>query len=108
MIHEQEDWYLKDGHEDITLFLQDNGMYMPNEKHINMIWNIFNDESVSIEEYDAFDVVFISSKNFAEDMAKKLDGVVKHLKFENKLVKKQGKVKEISEDIIETLRNITF
>ena len=108
LIHEKEDWYLKDSHEDIALFLPDNEMYIPNEKHINVIWNIFNDESVSIEEYDAFDVVFISSKNFAEDMAKKLDGVVKHLKFENKLVKKQGKVKEISEDIIETLRNITF
>lgn len=108
LIHEKEDWYLKDSHEDIALFLPDNEMYIPNEKHINVIWNIFNNESVSFEEYDAFDVVFISSKKYAKDMAKKLDGVVKHLKYDNKFVKKPGKVKEISGDIIETLRNITF
>lgn len=106
VINQKDDWYDDENKEDIVLVLRSSECYTPHENHVNVIWNIY-DEDISIEEYDSYDVVFISSKALTKDMDKKLDGVVKRLAFDEDY-KKENKIKEACEDIIETLRNFTF
>ena len=78
VIHECEYWSDEDD-EDIALVLRGKLRYHPNEKHVNVMWNISHPEDVSTEEYNAYDIVFISSLSYASTLDKKLDTVVKPL-----------------------------
>lgn len=79
VIHELQNWYREDDNEDIVIVLRGLSKYNPNPKHINIMWNISHPEVISLEEYNSYDIVFISSVKYANEMDKKLDTVVKPL-----------------------------
>lgn len=79
VIHELQNWYREEDNEDIVVVLRGLSKYIPNPKHINVMWNISHPEAISLEEYNSYDVVFISSIKYANEMDKKLDTVVKPL-----------------------------
>ena len=79
IVHELDHWYDRNDNEDIVLVLRGLERYIPNEKHINLMWNISHPDAVKPEEYNAYDIVFISSLSYADTLDKKLDTVVKPL-----------------------------
>lgn len=79
VIHELQNWDREDDNEDIVIVLRGLSKYIPKPEHINIMWNISHPEAVSIEEYNSYDVVFISSIKYSQEMDKKLDTVVKPL-----------------------------
>lgn len=108
ILHQKENWDDKKYNEDIALVLRTDEKYTPKDDCINLIWNIYDDDRVSIYEYNLFDFVFVSSKEYMKSLEKKIESPIKQLKYEDNYENKKGKIKEIGEDIIETLRNITF
>lgn len=79
IIHELQKWDSEEDNEDIVIVLRGLSKYIPKPEHINIMWNISHPEAVSIEEYNSYDVVFISSIKYSQEMDKKLDTVVKPL-----------------------------
>lgn len=65
-IHNREEWY--DYDDEIVLVLRGNTEYKPNEKNINIMWNIVHPEFVSKEEYEKYDIVFISSESYINQL----------------------------------------
>ncbi len=79
VIHELQNWYTEEDNEDIVVVLRGLSKYVPNEEHINVMWNISHPEAISIEEYNSYDITFISSFKHSKEMEKKLDTLVKPL-----------------------------
>lgn len=71
IIHEYEDWYKKD-EVDIVFVLRGLYEYEVNPNHINLMWNISHPELVSLEEYERYDIVFISSEKYARKISSEI------------------------------------
>lgn len=72
LIQEKEQWY-NDEKIDIALVLRGLNNYNPNYSNINIMWNISHPEMISIEEYEKYDYVFISSKRYAKKIQNKVN-----------------------------------
>ena len=72
VIHEYEDWY-KEDKVDIVFVLRGLYEYEINPDHINLMWNISHPELVSLEEYETYDIVFISSQKYAEKIGSEIN-----------------------------------
>lgn len=71
IIHEKEYWYDNDN-VDIVLVLRGLYNYEVDKKHINLMWNISHPELVDKNEYENYDVVFISSEKYANKIKKEV------------------------------------
>ncbi|RSK28670.1 glycosyltransferase [Bacillus sp. HMF5848] len=58
---------------DTVIVLRGLSRYKPKSHHINIMWNISHPDKVSIEEYNEYDHVFISSFEWAKIIAGKAD-----------------------------------
>lgn len=76
-IHEREYWDCDEG--DIVIVLRGLVEYNTKHQHLNLMWNISHPDSISDEEYEKFDIVFIASNKFANVLSDKLDTLVKPL-----------------------------
>lgn len=72
IIQEREEWYSEEEF-DISLVLRGEIDYNPNNSNINIMWNISHPELISIEEYEKYDYVFISSKKYADKIKNKVN-----------------------------------
>ena len=78
-LHQFQDWYTNKDDEDIVIVLRGLRKYIPNDKHINIMWNISHPEAVDLDEYESYDIVFIASLEYTKVMDEKLDTNVKPL-----------------------------
>lgn len=69
IVQEREHWY-DDEEIDIAFVLRGLVDYNPDYSNINIMWNISHPELISIEEYEKYDQVFISSKKYADKIKK--------------------------------------
>lgn len=76
VIHEREDWYLKDDNVDINIVLRGVVDFRPCYDKINIIWNISHPDMVTLEEYDKYDISFISSEKYAKIINNKITSPV--------------------------------
>lgn len=72
IIQEREHWY-DEKEVDITFVLRGRVKYNPDYSNINLMWNISHPEMISIEEYEQYDYVFISSKKYANKIKNKVN-----------------------------------
>lgn len=61
---------------DVVLVLRGKYPYEVKPGPINIIWNISHPETVSIDEFSSYDLVFIASKTHAEHIKKQIDPAV--------------------------------
>lgn len=74
------EWDNDEGNEcDIALVLRGLSRYTPKPNQINIMWNISHPDKVSIDEYNEYDHVFISSIIWAEHIASKTSVPVESL-----------------------------
>lgn len=76
-IHERENWGYDDA--DIIIVLRGLIEYNTKPEHLNLMWNISHPDFISNEEYEKFDIVFIASNKFANDLANNIKTIVKPL-----------------------------
>jgi spore maturation protein CgeB len=57
---------------DVVLVLRGKYPYEIKQNNFNIMWNISHPESVPLEEYSAYDIVFVASKQYAEQLSKKI------------------------------------
>lgn len=79
VVHDHEDWYNTSIKYDINLVLRGLNEYETNEDEINLIWNISHPELVTKEEYEKYDIAFISSLMYSDKLQNEIDTVVKPL-----------------------------
>ena len=79
VIHELQNWDCEDDNEDIVMVLRGLSKYNPKPEHINIMWNISHPDVITLEEYNSYDAVFISSNKYSKEMDKKLDTIIKPL-----------------------------
>lgn len=72
IIQEREHWY-DEIDVDIALVLRGEVDYAPNYSNINIMWNISHPTAISIEEYEKYDYVFISSEKYVEKIKSKVN-----------------------------------
>ena len=78
-IHERDDWYDNDVKADINIVLRGLIEYKPTFDEINVMWNISHPDMVTPEEYELYDICFISSEKYAIDLNYKVNTPVKPL-----------------------------
>ena len=78
IIQAREEWYNKEEF-DIALVLRGELDYNPNHSKINIMWNLSHPTFISIEEYEKYDYVFISSKKYADKIKSKANTNVNSL-----------------------------
>lgn len=72
IVQERECWY--DEQEiDIAFVLRGLSDYNPDFSNINIMWNISHPELVSVNEYEKYDFVFISSNKYANKIKNKVN-----------------------------------
>ncbi len=79
VIQEREDWYDDNVKADINLVLRGVVEYKPNYDEINLMWNISHPDMVEIEEYENYDICFISSEKYANLLNDKANTIIKPL-----------------------------
>lgn len=79
VIHEVEDWYEHNFKADINIVLRGLTKYEPNFNEFNMMWNISHPELVTREEYELYDICFISSEYYAKKLESETETVVRPL-----------------------------
>ena len=79
VIQEREDWYDDNVKADINLVLRGVVEYKPNFDEINIMWNISHPDMVETEEYDNYDICFISSEKYANLLKNNVNTTVKPL-----------------------------
>jgi len=52
--------------DDVVLVLRGLSQYVPKPEHINIMWNISHPDTVSPEEYEQYEHVFVASSHYAE------------------------------------------
>lgn len=66
------EWDNKLGNEcDVVIVLRGLSKYKLKDNQVNIMWNISHPDKVSLEEYNEYDYVFISSDKWASNIAKK-------------------------------------
>lgn len=78
-IHEHDFWYSHNQNIDINIILRGLYEYIPNDDEINVMWNIYVPENMELTEYENFDIVFIASEYYANEIENKVDTIVKPL-----------------------------
>ena len=80
LVHERENWYCDEEDVDITIVLRGYAIeYLPNKNHINVMWNLYNPNIISNEEFEKYDYIFVASNNCAEKIKNKINKPVKPL-----------------------------
>ena len=79
IIQEREDWYDSNVKPDINIVLRGLIEYKPNRDEINVMWNISHPDLVTDEEYESYDICFISSEKYANELNDKLNTPIKPL-----------------------------
>lgn len=79
VIQEREDWYDDNVKADINLVLRGVVEYKPNFDEINIMWNISHPDMVETEEYENYDICFISSEKYANFLKDNVNTTVKPL-----------------------------
>lgn len=79
IIHPREEWYDNDIKADINLVLRGLVEYTPNFDEINLMWNISHPDMIEMEEYENYDICFISSYKYADQLKNNLKTTVKPL-----------------------------
>lgn len=79
LIHERENWYDTSVDVDINFFLRGKYEWDPSYDSINIMWNIYDPEKVTKEEYEKYDICFISSIKYAENLSKNVNTIIKPL-----------------------------
>ena len=79
IIQEQEDWYSSNIKADINLTLRGKLSYHPNLDEINVMWNISHPDLITKQEYELYDICFISSEKYAEKLNNEVKTIVKPL-----------------------------
>lgn len=69
----------KENYSDVVIVLRGLHKYETKPNQFNIMWNISHPELVSIEEYNSYDYIFISSIFMAEELGKKLKVPIKPL-----------------------------
>lgn len=78
-IQEREDWYNSTIKADINIVLRGELKYNPNFDEINVMWNISHPDMVTKDEYELYDICFISSEKYANKMNSEVKTIVKPL-----------------------------
>ena len=78
-IHEKEDWYGNYDDIDINFVLRGYSEFEVSSDKINIMWNISHPDWISNEEYEKYDLVFISSIKYAEKIGKEINTPVRPL-----------------------------
>lgn len=78
-IQEREDWYNSTIKADISIVLRGELKYDPNFDEINVMWNISHPDMVTKDEYELYDICFISSEKYANKMNSEVKTIVKPL-----------------------------
>lgn len=78
-IQEREDWYDSNVKSDINIILRGLIEFKPNPDAINVMWNISHPDLVTYKEYESYDICFISSEKYANDLNNKLNTPIKPL-----------------------------
>ncbi|WP_295592752.1 glycosyltransferase [uncultured Methanobrevibacter sp.] len=78
LIQEREHWY-DENEIDIAFVLRGLVDYNPDYSNINIMWNISHPDMISIEEYEKYDYIFISSEKYANKIKNKVDTNVSSL-----------------------------
>ena len=78
IIQEHEDWY-NGVKADINIVLRGVEKYEPNFDEINIMWNISHPDMVKKEEYELYDICFISSEKYAIKINNEVNTIVKPL-----------------------------
>lgn len=73
------DWYAKEESCHVVIVLRGLSRYVPEKKHINIMWNISHPELISEEEYSEYDIVFVASDILAKKLKGKIRGRVETL-----------------------------
>ena len=125
MIHERENWYDTSVDIDINFFLRGKYEWDPIYDSLNIMWNIYDPEKVTNEEYEKYDICFISSIKHAENLSKNINTVIKPLlqctdpeifypEFDNSLTEDilfvgstRGVYRDIIKDIMDTDFDVT-
>ncbi len=120
VIQEIEDWYESDLRADINVVLRGLSKYEPNFNEINVMWNISHPDLVTKEEYELYDICFISSQSYAKELESEVRTIVKPLlqctdpevfySFEDKSLQEdllfvgmpRGVYREIIKDVMQT------
>ena len=72
IIQERECWY-DETEFDIALVLRGMVGYNPDYSKINIMWNISHSQSISTDEYEKYDYVFIASESYAKKIKSKVN-----------------------------------
>ena len=79
IIQEREDWYDDNVKVDINVVLRGVVKYEPNFDEINVMWNISHPDMVENDEYELYDICFISSEKYANKINSEVTTLVKPL-----------------------------
>lgn len=62
-----------------VIVLRGLSVYKPQKQHVNIMWNISHPDKVTIDEYNLYDCVYISSEKWAAEIGTKASTLVKPL-----------------------------
>lgn len=75
-----DDWYDgEDNDSDIVIVLRGLSKYNPRPEKFNIMWNISHPNSITLEEYEEYDLVFISFEEYAKEIKEKINVPVEPL-----------------------------
>lgn len=103
VIHKDGEWYSHDDKEDIIICLRGSKKYKPYYKQINILWNLSASGKVSKEEYETYDVAFISPEKMGEEINTILKPIIKFSKEEIEYYfdsPKEDKISKIYQEIL--------
>lgn len=64
---------------DIVIVLRGLSKYSPKNHHFNIMWNISHPDKVSLDEYNQYDHVFISSKKWTDEIKRQVKVPVEYM-----------------------------
>lgn len=79
IVDEHENWYINEEDIDIVIVLRGLKKYKPSYKHVNLMWNISHPDMVSKKEYDEYDIVFVASEKYANELSQEVNTIVEPL-----------------------------
>ena len=79
IVQDRDDWYDNSVKADINFVLRGLVKYKPNFDEINIMWNISHPERVRKKEYEEYDLCFIASEKYADQLNDSVNTEVKPL-----------------------------
>lgn len=74
LVQEREHW--GDCDSDIVIVLRGAIEYTPKFYNLNLMWNISHPDDISSEEFEMYDIVFVASNEYADELNDKLETLV--------------------------------